>query len=136
MSGRKGRKECHLGWTILPKTYPIYVHCFMGGFQDFKRWPQAFPNVVFGFNESLLQPKKHHPELIKLVASMDLGRILLETDAPLLLLPKYHGQMKHTNPFMVADVPTEIGIIRHMLTEAMLATTHCNTRRFFNLICH
>ena len=117
--------------AILPKTYPIYVHCFTGGFQDFKRWLQAFPNVVFGFNGSLLQPKKRHPELIKVVASMDLGRILLETDAPLLLPLKYHGQMKHTNPFMVAD-----GIIRHMPTEAVLATTHHNTQRFFNLIRH
>ena len=35
--------------AILPKTYPVYVHCFTGGFQDFKRWIQAFPNVVFGF---------------------------------------------------------------------------------------
>ena len=122
--------------AILPKTYPVYVHCFTGGFQDFKRWIQAFPNVVFGFNGSLLQPKKRHPELIKVVAAMDLGRILLETDAPLLLLPKYHGQTKHSNPFMVADVATEIGMIRHMPTEAVLATTHHNTRRFFNLIRH
>ena len=116
-------------WAILPKTYPVYVHCFMGGFQDFKWWLQAFPNVVFGFNGSLLQPKK-------VVASMDLGRILLETDAPLLLLLKYHGQTKHSNPFMVADVATEIGIIYHMLTEAVLATTHRNTQHFFNLIHH
>ena len=55
---------------------------------------------------------------------MDLGRILLERDAPLLLPPKYHGQTKHSNPFMVADVATEIGMIRHMPTEAVLATTH------------
>ena len=122
--------------AILPKTYPVYVHCFMGGFQDFKRWLQAFPNVVFGFNGSLLQPKKRHPELIKVVASMDLGRILLEMDAPLLLLPKYHSQTKHSNSFMVADVTTEIGIICHMPTEAVLATTHHNTWHFFNLIHH
>ena len=123
-------------WAILPKTYPVYVHCFTGGFQDFKRWLQAFPNVVFGFNGSLLQPKKHHPQLIKVVASMDLGRISLETDAPLLLPPKYYGQMKNSNSFMVADVATEIGIIRHMPNEAVLATTHRNTWCFFNLICH
>ena len=27
-------------------------------------------------------PKKCHPELVKVVASLDLGRILLETEAP------------------------------------------------------
>ena len=76
-------------WAILPKNLSHLRPLFSrGGFQDFKRWIQVFPNVVFGFNGSLLQPKKRHPELIKVVASMDLGRILLETDAPLLLPPK------------------------------------------------
>ena len=65
---------------ILPKGYPVYVHCFTGGFQDFKQWLQAFSNIVFGFTGALLHPKKCHPELVKVVALMDLGRILLETD--------------------------------------------------------
>ena len=72
----------------------------------------------------LLQPKMCHLELIKAVASIDLGRTLLETNASLLLPPKYHGQMKNSNPFMVADMAAEIGIIYHMLTEAVLSTTH------------
>ena len=67
---------------------------------------------------------------------MDLGRILLETNASHLLPPKYHGQMKNRNPFMVAGMAAEIGIIHHMLTEAVLATTHHNTWHFFNLVWH
>ena len=120
--------------AILPKTFPVYVHCFTGGLQDLKRWLQAFPNVVFGFTGALLQPQKCHPELMKVVSSVDLGRILLETDSPLLLPPKYRGVTKHSNPYMVADIAAEIGAIRHIPTEAVLSITHRNTRRFFNLI--
>ena len=67
---------------------------------------------------------------------MDLGRILLETNASLLLPPKYHRQMKNSNPFMVAGMEAEIGIIHFMLTEAVLATIQHNTCHFFNLVRH
>ena len=119
---------------ILPKSYPVYVHCFTGGLQDYRRWIQAFPTVVFGFTGALLHPQKRHPKLLKVAAAMDLGRLLLETDAPLLLPPKYQGITKNSNPYMVVDIATEIGNIRHIPTEAVLAVTHRNTRRFFNLV--
>ena len=119
---------------ILPRSYPVYVHCFTGGFEDFKRWIQAFPNAVFGFTGALLHPKKRHPELVKVVASLDMGRILVETDAPLLLPPKYHGLTQISNPYMVVDIAAEIAAIRHIPTTSVLAVTHRNTRRFFNLV--
>ena len=121
---------------ILPKEYPVYVHCFTGGFQDFKQWLQAFSNVVFGFTGALLHPKKCHPELVKVVASMDLGRILLETDALLLLPPKYTRQTHHSNPYMVADIAAEIGAICHIPMETVLLVMHRNTFQFFNLVGH
>ena len=71
---------------------------------------------------------------MKVVSSMDLGRILLETDSPLLLPLKYQGATKHSNPCMVADIAAKIGAIHHMPTEAVLSITHCNTQQFFNLI--
>ena len=120
--------------TILPKSYPVYVHCFTGGVQDYKKWLQAFPNAVFGFTGALLHPKKRHPELSKVVAAMDLGRMLLETDTLLLLPPKYQGMTSNSNPYMVVDIASEIGRIRHIPTEAVLAVMHRNTRRFFNLV--
>ena len=104
------------------------MHCFTGGFQDFKRWLQDFPNFIFGFNESLLHPKKkHHPKLIKVIVSMDLGRILLKTDALLLLQPKYYGQMRHNN--MVVNIAAKIGAIRHIF----LSNTRQNIICFFKL---
>ena len=50
--------------------------------------------------------------------------------------PDFGGNMKNSNPFMVAGMAAEIGIIHHMLTEAVLATTHHNTWHFFNLVQH
>ena len=120
--------------TVLPKSYPVYVHCFMGGLQDYRKWIQAFPNAVFGFTGALLHHQKCHPELLKVVAAMDLGQVLLEMDAPLLLPPKYNGITHNSNPYMVVDIAMEISTIRHILTKAVLAVTHRNTCRFFNLV--
>ena len=120
--------------AILPKSYPVYVHCFIGGIQDYRKWIQAFLKAVFGFTGALLHPQKWHPELLKVAAAMDLGQMLLETDAPLLLPPKYNGITRNSNPYMVVDIASEIGSIRHRPTEAVLAVTHRNTRRFFSLV--
>ena len=69
------------------------------------KWAQAFPACMFGFTGALLDPRKRHPELLKVVASMDLGRILLETNSPLLLPPKYHLEgIRHSNPLMIIDI--------------------------------
>ena len=65
---------------------------------------------------------------------MDLGRMLLETDTPLLLPPKYYGMTNNSKPYMVVDIASEIGHIRHIPTEAVLAVTHHNTHWFFNLV--
>ena len=120
--------------AILPKSYPVYVHCFTGGIQDYQKWIQAFLNAVFGFTGALLHPQKWHPELLKVAAAMDLGWMLLEMDALLLLPPKYNGITRNSNLYIVVDIASEIGSIRHMPTEAVLAVTHRNTCRFFSLI--
>ena len=61
---------------------------------------------------------------------MDLGRILLKTDALLLLSPKYYGQMRHDN--MVVDIASKIGAIRHI----SLSNTRQNTICFFTKLFH
>ena len=84
--GRQNRDNCNatddciniLQHSLHDPYYPIYVHCFTGGISNYMKWAQAFPACMFGFTGALLDPRKRHPELLKVVASMDLGRILLE----------------------------------------------------------
>ena len=59
---------------------------FYWGFQDFK---QAVVTGIFKcylwFHQIVITSKKCHPQLMKVIALMDLGWILIKTDAPLLL---------------------------------------------------
>lgn len=87
------------------------------GFQDFQWWLQAFPNVVFSFNGSLLQRKKASYIINKGCSLHGLGEDLVRNQC-------------------IPLIATKIGIIHHMLTEAVLATTHHNTWHFFNLVWH
>ena len=114
--------------------YPIYVHCFTGGVSNYMKWVQAFPVCVFRFTGTLLDPRKHHPELLKVVASMDLGCILLKTDAPLLIPPKYQSEgIQHGNPLMIIDIAKEVAKLRHLPTMTIINRAHYNTLHFFCL---
>ena len=114
--------------------YPIYVHCFTRGVSDYMKWVQAFPACVFRFTGTLLDPRKHHPELLKVVASMDLGHILLETDTPLLIPLKYWSEgIQHSNPLMIIDIAKEVVKLQHLPTMTIINRAHHNTLRFFRL---
>ena len=113
--------------------YPVYIHCFTGGISNYTKWVQAFPACMFGFTGALLNPRKHHPELLQVVPSMDLGRILLETDSPLLIPPKYWSEaIQHSNPLMIIDIAKEVARLQHLPTN-IVNMAHYNTICFFHL---
>ena len=114
--------------------YPIYVHCLTGGVSNYMKWVQAFPACVFRFTGALLDPRKHHPVLLKVVALMDLGHILLETDAPLLIPPKYWSEgIQHSNPLMIIDIAKEVAKLQHLPTMTIVNRACHNTFHFFHL---
>ena len=119
---------------ILPKTFPVCVHCFTGGKADYQQWMRAFPSYMFGFTGAILHPKKRHHDLLEVICAIDIGCVLLETDAPLLLPPKYYGVTKISNSFMLVDIAKEIAQLKQILTAEVLEATHRNTRCFFQLI--
>ena len=119
---------------ILPKTFPVYVHCFTGGKADYQQWMKAFPSCMFGFTGAILHPKKRHHELLEVICAIDIGCVLLETDAPLLLPPKYYGVTKISNSYMLVDIAKEIAQLKQILTAEVLEATHHNTHCFFQLI--
>ena len=101
--------------------YPVYIHCFTGGISDYMKWVQAFPACMFRFTGALLDPRKHHPELLQVVALMDLGRILLKTDSPLLIPPKYQSKaVQHSNPMMIIDIAKEVARLQHLPTTTIV----------------
>ena len=89
------------------------------------KWVQAFPACVFGFTGTLLDPRKCHPELLKVVASMDLGCILLKIDSPLIIPPKYRSEaIQHSNPLMIIDIAKEVARLWHLQTTTIINMAH------------
>ena len=124
----------HILQQILPKSFPVYIHCLTGGKCDYQKWLQSFHSCVFGLTGALLDPKKHHHELLSVIGSMDLGHILLESDALLLLLPKYHEfDVRNSNPLMVINIAEEIACLCHLPVNIIAKATLRNTLQFFGL---
>jgi TatD DNase family protein len=69
---------------VLPRMWPVYVHCFNGGIGDAELWMHAFPMVRFGISPILLQSRAH-PELRSVIERSNGYRLLLESDAPYFL---------------------------------------------------
>ena len=134
----RGRKNCDncdatddcikiLQHSLCDPYYPIYVHCFTGGISDYIKWVQAFPACMFGFTGALFNSRKHHPELLQVVASMDLGRILL-------IPPKYWTKViQHSNPLMIVNIAKEVARLQHLPTTTIINMEHHNTLCFFCL---
>ena len=66
--------------AMLPSEWPIYCHCFMGNMAQFKKWVEAFPNLVIGIGPKAMNLRDH--DVHEVVHTIPLSHILLETDAP------------------------------------------------------
>jgi Tat protein secretion system quality control protein TatD with DNase activity len=65
-----------------------------------------------------------------MVRTLDLGRILLETDAPYLPAP---GFPVPNHPWNVVEVARYIGIIRNIAPRMVLEVSRQNACRFFGM---
>ena len=102
----------------LSKQHPVYIHCFSDGLDGLAQWLKAFPNIMFGLGRNAMHRSKD--EVIK---SIDLDRILLETDAPHI----FH------HPWRIPDVARHIGYLRHLAPSLIMDLGHINARKFFGL---
>jgi len=94
--------------TIVRSSHPIHVHCFSGSFRECRRWLQIFPEARFGFTSRVLRGGME-----RVLSSLELGQILLESDAPYLGSPwsigavaSYIGRVKNTPTDVVANATT------------------------------
>ena len=58
----------------------IYLHCYTGDLASYNNWTGMFPNTVFGVTVKTTQM----PGYVQLARQMVLGRLVLETDSPML----------------------------------------------------
>ena len=64
---------------LVRRKQMIHLHCFNGSEDLIRRWREVFPNTYFGFTPLV---KSFRPDQLKALRTLEINRILLETDAP------------------------------------------------------
>jgi TatD DNase family protein len=113
------------------RPYSAHVHgvfhCFNGSLE------QAQEAIELGHYISFtgIVTFKNAGDLRHTAASLPIGRIMVETDAPYLAPVPYRG--KRCEPAFVREIATKIAEIRSLNLESFSAQTTKNAERFFGL---
>ena len=89
----------------------------------------AFPEAVFGLSSTLLRVESGSEEE-KAVCSLDLNKILLESDAPCLTPP---GKPGPNHPWNVVAVAAKVARLRGLTTEMVIEATRISACSFYTL---
>ncbi|CAG2223317.1 tatD [Mytilus edulis] len=112
----------------LPADHHIHRHCFNGSYAEYIKWKIAFPEVKFGISPFLLNEIKY-PQFRELVCKMELGDLLLETDAP--YLPGADGSTG--SPLLVKDLAEKIANLHNVSTEEVARITTDNAKKLYKI---
>ena len=102
----------------------MHVHSFCGNKEDIKLWLCAFPEAVFGLSGTVLRVESWSEEE-KAVCSLDLSKILLESDAPYLTPPETLGP---NHPWNIIAVAAKVARLRGLTTEMVIEVTRLSVR--------
>lgn len=120
---------------ILQKTLPsqtrIHYHCFMGTVKDMTQWLQAFPNTYFGFTPKILFSKVDQVQ--EVLAEIQLGNVLLESDAPYILPPNVSRFVRFGSPWAVGMVAERIARLKRVSLGSVLQITLQNCRSLYRV---
>ena len=88
--------------SMVPKDWPIHMHCFTDSWKICQSWTKDWPNMKFGFVSD-----NFNSETIK---NLPLNKILLETDAPYFIPKDEKNEIGSSLPGNVNFVANQIGI--------------------------
>ena len=109
---------------VYPENHPIYLHSFNGDKDTVRKWKRQFISVYFGFS-LLIARKDAHPNRVSAVRTVDIERLLLETDSPHL-----SNRLRSINtPNAVFKVAEVIARMRDMTPKEVI------TQSTLNAIC-
>lgn len=105
--------------------YPILIHCYSYSVEMMVRFLNLGCYISLGGVTTFKNAKT--PK--KVAETVDLSRLLLETDCPYMTPVPYRG--KRNEPKYVRYVAENIANIRKMDVESLIAATDDNARRFY-----
>lgn len=101
-------------------------HCYPGSFDSVREIPQ---NYMFGVGGVLTF--KNAKKTVNFIESIDLSRIVVETDSPYLTPTPFRG--KRNNPTYVKYVAEKISEIKNIPLEEVIKITNENTKKIYNI---
>lgn len=103
----------------------IHVHCFTGSLADYRQWVRQFTNSVFGITNKSVSA----PGFSELARQIDLYRLVLETDAPL-LSPRGHN---NGHPYELVHQARYIAALRNLPSWVVLRVATLNAQAFYKV---
>ncbi len=111
----------------LPREHHLQLHSFAGSSNIVRAYLSEFPNTRFSLGGLLF----HRADLDEMVQSLDLARILLETDAPYLAPPDTPFHRNHMwNVFTVGERVAEL---KNVPTRVVCEVARRNAQQFFGM---
>lgn len=104
----------------VPKFHPIHFHCFTYSTSLMYRWIGSFPNTCFGVTSILFKSFTQHAHLLQ---SIDLHRIVLESDSPYLA----------KSSASLLPIATKFASLRCMPLSHFNTLIYQNTTRLYNI---
>ena len=103
----------------------IHVHCFTGTITDYRQWVGNYSNTVFGITNKSVSASGFS----ELARQIDLYRLVLETDAPLL---SSQGR-NHGHPYEVVHQARYIASLRNVPSWVVLRVANLNAQAFYKV---
>lgn len=117
----------------LPDDHKIHIHCFtydgQKGIDFSSKLFKKFSNLFLGFTGAITFKKSD--DLRKVVESVPLEKILLETDAPFMAPGKFRGKVCHSG--MIPLIAQQIADCKKISLSKVLKITYDNTCFMYGL---
>ena len=119
--------------NTLPDDFNIHFHCFTyegnKGIEIADTLMKKFKNLYFGFTGAITFKKAG--ELRKVVETIPIERLLLETDSPYMAPGEYRGKVCHSG--MIPVTAIYMADIKKLSIENVIEETKKNTIKLYNI---
>ncbi|CAG5131420.1 unnamed protein product [Candidula unifasciata] len=117
---------------MVPREWPIHLHCFCGSPETANIWLQTFTNLYIGLTPVITYSTARGA--INTARNIPLNRLLLETDSPYFVpqhIPKNRSSVSH--PGFALFTAEKIAEIKNVSVDAVLQTCRFNTFNVYGI---
>ncbi|BFY97779.1 hypothetical protein BsWGS_00819 [Bradybaena similaris] len=117
---------------MVPRSWPIHLHCFCGNSETANIWLKTFPNLYIGLTPVITFRTAH--DAINTARNIPLSRLLLETDSPYFVpgnIPKGRSSVSH--PGFALFTAERIAELKNVSVDTVLKACRVNTYNMYGI---